>query len=69
MNPCENCGNDPCDCQEQMDAHYAVNPDEVPITCSCGDTVTAGSLIGGMCRRCWYLGDEQRDEDAEELYG
>lgn len=52
--PCDMCGNDPCDCEAQLEAHYALYPEDAPQACdACGRMSTGLMLQDGLCDRCY----------------
>lgn len=57
---CEGCGNDPCDCTEQLEAHCALYPEDEPQACDiCGRWNPGYALQDGLCDICY------RDEAGE----
>lgn len=50
---CPGCGSSPCACEDILEAHYALYPEDEPTACDmCGNVFTALLLNDGRCERC-----------------
>jgi hypothetical protein len=50
---CPDCGYGPCACEEILEAHYDLCPEDEPMACiMCGNVHTALLLDEGLCERC-----------------